>query len=649
MSNGSPPIYEFGPFRLDPQERLLSREGQAVALTPKAFDTLLALVENRGHALEKGVLMKRLWPDAVVEEATLAQNVSTLRKILGDPASGGKYIETLPKRGYRFIANVRELTPGAPEAALGSDGLTELSDGEQPDRAAVNAWAPASTSTRSRSRTRWPLIAISLLALALLGLAGYVLWSRRAAISPTPRQPRRLAILPFRNLRPNQNTDFLGTSLPETIISRLGYVKTLVVRPSSYVEGYRDRAVDPRQAATELNVDTLLTGTYLVDGDDLRINPQLIAVDTSEVLWAEPIDVKYSKLITVQDTVAEKVIAGLRLKLTPDEVARLKSNSTQNALAYEYYLHGLDGYLANDFPLAIKMLQQAVNLDEGYAQGWAQLGTAYNAAATFDLRGQEYYSKAKAAYERAITLDPNQIEAQTFLANTYTDTGEVEKAVPLLRQVLKVNSNNALTHWELGYAYRFGGAVKESIEECELARRLDSRVKITSSAFNSYLYDGQFDKFLSSLPNQPDSTFVMFYRGLAHLYLKQEPTAAQEFDKAYDLKPAMLYARMGKALSYHIAGRNTEGIELMRESEHLIESRGVRDAESLYKISLAYAQLGDKSSALRLLRRSVEGGFFCYPYQSTDILMESLRGEPEFKKIMEISRQRHEGFIGRFF
>src|SRR5262249_38066872 len=161
---------------------------------------------------------------------------------------------------------------------------------------------------------------------------------------------------------------------------------------------------DPRQAASELNVDTLLTGTYLVDGDDLRINPQLIAVDSSEVLWAEPIDVKYSKLITVQDTVAEKVIGGLRLKLTPDEVARLKSSSTQNTLAYEYYLHGLDFYLATEFPQSIKMFQQAVDLDPSYAQGWAHLGTAYNAAATFDLRGQEYYSKAKDAYERAIKL-----------------------------------------------------------------------------------------------------------------------------------------------------------------------------------------------------------------------------------------------------
>jgi len=234
------------------------------------------------------------------------------------------------------------------------------------------------------------------------------------------------------------------------------------------------------------------------------------------------------------------------------------------------------------------------------------------------------------------------------MANTYTDTGRVWAAVPLLRETLKAHPNLAEAHWELGYAYRFGGMLKESIEECERARQLDPEVKINNSAINSYLYSGEYERFLKSLPQTESIAYIVFYRGFANYYLGARDRAAADFDRAYKLEPS-LYTEVGEALSRNIAGRSAQAIDILRNLEQKIENRKVRDAEGIYKVAQAYAVLGDKASALRVLRNSIEGGFFCYPYFVSDPLLESLRNEPEYKELMDLARKHHEDFKREFF
>jgi len=234
------------------------------------------------------------------------------------------------------------------------------------------------------------------------------------------------------------------------------------------------------------------------------------------------------------------------------------------------------------------------------------------------------------------------------MSNLFTDTGRVEDAVPLLRTALQTYPNNAEAHWELGYSYRFGGMLQESLAECELARQHDPNVKINSAAMNSYLYLGEYEKFLQSLPAN-DSAYVMFYRGFGNYYLHHDPEAAGDFDRAYDADPTLLPATVGKALSDAISNHGAAGLQLLHETETRIDQTGVTDAEGIYKVAQAYAVLGDKTSALRVLRRSIEGGFFCYPYFLTDPLLASLRDQPEFTAILEQARQRHDQFKARFF
>jgi serine/threonine protein kinase len=460
--------------------------------------------------------------------------------------------------------------------------------------------------------------------------------------------PRSLAILPFRNLKPDPETDFLGFSLADAIITKLGYVSALSLRPSSAVDKYRNHAVDPQRVATELRVDTLLMGSFVKDGDDLRITSQLIDAKADKILWQDTIDLKYDKLLTVQDRVSQEIIKGLELSLSPTEAEHLRSEGTIAAQAYEYYLRGVDFYSLNDFGAAVRMLEKSTEIEPNYASTWAHLGRAYSTSASLHFGGSALYEKARQAEERALTLDPSLVEPRVYMGNLLTDTGQVEEAIPLLRGALRTNPNNAEAHWELGYAYRFGGMLPESIAEAERARGFDPAVKINSSALNGYLYLGQYEKFLQSLPTN-NSAYILFYRAFAHYHEKKFQLATEEFDTAYNLDPTLLPAQVGKALSFAIARQNRKGLDSLRETEDRIDASGAKDPELMYKVAQAYAVLADKPSALRMLQRSIEGGFFCYPYFERDPLLDNLRDQPTFDQQLHEALQRHQRFEEKFF
>jgi TolB-like protein len=488
---------------------------------------------------------------------------------------------------------------------------------------------------------------LAVLLVVVVGIFGYF-YARKSNGSPTSARPRSLAVLPFRNLKQDPETDFLGFSLADEIITKLGYVNALTIRPSSSVDKYRNQIIDPKKVAADLNVDTLLTGSFIKEGDDLRITAQLIDVKPDKILWREAIDLKYDKLLTVQDRVAQQIIKELELNLSPAEAANLKPEKPISTVAYEDYLRGIDLYSLNQFAAAVEMLEKSTAVEPNYAPAWAHLGRAYTTNASLQFGGREDYVKAQAAYEKAIALNPALVEPRIYMANLLTDTGRVEQAVPLLRSVLQDSPNNAEAHWELGYAYRFGGMLEESVEECEKARQNNPQVKINSAALNSYLYVGEYEKFLQSLPSN-DSAYIIFYRGLGEYYLNNPGQAAHDFDRAYERDSSLLPAMVGKALSYGIQHDNGRGLKLLERTEDKIEERGVSDAEGMYKVAQAYAVLGDKASALHTLRHSIGGGFFCYPYFVRDPMLQSLRGEPEFQALMDQALHRHEQFKATFF
>jgi tetratricopeptide (TPR) repeat protein len=208
----------------------------------------------------------------------------------------------------------------------------------------------------------------------------------------------------------------------------------------------------------------LLTSTFLREGEDLCITYQLIDVKMERILGTGTVDLKYYHLLRVQDQVAEQVIQKLNLNLSSAEAARVRGGAAISPLAYEYYLRGVDLHGQHKFPLTIKMLEKSTEIDPNYALAWAYLGASYTSDAAFELGGREQYRRAQAAYQRALAIQPSQLDAQMFLANLFVDTGKVEQAMPLLRNALALNPNYAPMHWELGYAYRFAGILDASTD-----------------------------------------------------------------------------------------------------------------------------------------------------------------------------------------
>ena len=651
MPSTLPQLVRFADFEVDLRAGQLRKQGRKVRLQEQPFRLLTVLLESAGEVVTREELRGRLWPaDTFVDfDHRLAAAVSKLRDALADSAENPRFIETIGRRGYRFMVAIESVErpsangqrPGDEEevaAAQGTDTKTVSSD--QP--------APPHPTARSTSK-RWVLFSVSLAAVLIVtGIAitktSYLIPRKIAQ----PATPRSLAILPLQNLKQDPNSDFLGFSLADAVITKLDYVSSLTVRPSAAVEKYRDKSIDIQSVGADLKVDTLLAGSFIREGDNLRISYQLIDVKSQKILGCGMIDLKYDDLLRVQDTVAAQIIQKLEVSLSPSEAERIKSEPPINPLAYEYYLRGVDLHSQHKFPMAIKMLEKSTDLDPNYALAWAYLGASYTSDAAFELGGREQYGRAQAAYERALAIDPSQLDAQMFLANLLVDTGQVEKAVPLLRDALKANPNYAPVHWELGYAYRFAGMLNESASECERARQIDPSVKSNGSVLNTYLYLGQYDKFLASLPEVNDSSFFLFYRGFGEYYQKDFERASKDFDRAYEIDPT-LYAQIGKALSDSIADRDADGLRILYGLESKIAERGGGEPEALYKIAQAYAVLGDKASALRMLRRSVESGFFSYPYMATDPLLNGLRSDVAFGQTLEAAHQRSEAFRETFF
>jgi DNA-binding winged helix-turn-helix (wHTH) protein/TolB-like protein/Tfp pilus assembly protein PilF len=641
MRSTLPPLIRFANFEVNLRAGELRREGSKVRLQEQPFSVLTVLLESAGEVVTREELRKRLWAeDTFVDfDHRLAVAVSKLRDALRDSAENPKLIETVGRRGYRFVGQLEPADSLSKDSSGGNCDTPSASS-----QAAGQAHLPKVAHPHPR-RSQIFLFSVGfviLLAVIALTKLGHVRSEKGQSTAP-----RSLAILPLQNRGEDTRSDFLGLSLADVLITKLAYVSSLSVRPSAAIEKYRGTAIDLQKVAADLKVDTLLTGSFIRDGNNLRITYQLVDAKTEKILGQGMIDLKYDNLLAVQDKVSGQLISELQLKLSPVEMEHLKAEASVSPLAYEYFLQGLDLYGQHKFPLAIEMFEKTTEIDPNYAPAWAYLGASYNSDAAFELGGREQYRRAQAAYERALAIQPNLLDAQIFLANFLIDTGKVEQAVPLLRDALKTNGNYAAAHWELGYAYRFAGMLDESVAECERARQLAPFVKGNGSVLNTYLYLGEYQRFLESLPVD-DSSFTLFYRGFGEFHQKQFDQASKDFDRAYELDPT-LYTGIGKALSDSIHQHGAEGLQLLSGLERTVGERGVGDPEATYKIAEAYAILGNKSSALRVLRMSVESGFFSYPYIGKDPLLNDLHGEPEFARILNVAHQRHEAFKNSFF
>ena len=352
---------KFGPFRLDPAQRLLRRDGQIIPLRPKAFETLLILVENSGRVLEKGELMQLLWPDSFVEEANLTQNISLVRKALGETAQSRRYIITFPGRGYSFVADVGAVaeagSPAAqPTAATGAllaiakqeqGTITEADshasvasevspepEAERKEALAEDAmWAaqytgarPAQPSSRSLELSRHTIAALVLIVLLA---ATFLLLSpmrpRPRALAPI----RTMAVLPFHPLNNAASDEYFGLGVTDTLIMRLSSLQGIRIIPTNAIIHYAGTGRDPMASGRELRADAVLVGSIQRDADRLRVTTQLLRVSDGISIWADSFDEHFTDIFDVQDRIALRISDALLLQLSAAELRSYVGNHQQ--------------------------------------------------------------------------------------------------------------------------------------------------------------------------------------------------------------------------------------------------------------------------------------------------------------------------------
>lgn len=542
-------LYEFGPFRLDSAKRLLFRNNQPVTLTSKVFDTLLLLVRNRERVVEKDEFMKALWPNSFVEEANLAQNVSTLRRALGESPNEHRYIVTMPERGYRFVGTVTEppedlgeiiverhtrsqVTIEADESVSGVEGVKTLSApglGPGADVVSVPAgWASPAVMGPTAPRGWRRNSGLTIFAVFLL-LAGGAALMVHYRITRHPAQPanslavRSIAVLPFKSLA-DGGDDYLGLGLADALITKLTNIREIVVRPTSAVLMYSGPKQSPLAAGRELGVDGLLEGTLQRSGERIRLTLQLVRVSDGRALWAGSFDDDFTNVLKVEDSISAQVAATLALKLAGDERKQLARHGTENVEAYQDYLRGryyAFRYTAEGFHQSIRYFDQAIERDPVYALAYAGLSDSYLTASEWTLPPKEAIPKAKTAAQKAVAFDDTLGEAHASLAHADLHDWDFSGAQKEFARSLDLNPNNPTTHLLYSEYLIANGQLEKATTELETARRIDP-LSLEINAFLSWsaYLARHYDEAITSCRKglEMDPNFWMPHYGLGDTY-----------------------------------------------------------------------------------------------------------------------------------
>jgi len=571
--------YEFGPFRLDTARRCLLRGEERIALSGKAVDLLIVLIENCGQVVDKDELMARLWPDTNVEEANLTVHVSALRKALGEGAGDRRYIATASGRGYSFVAGVETVFE-----------------------------APA----------------------------------RRVAISETADQQPRLqsmAVLPFTPVGLEGGDEYLALGLADALITRLSSLRQVVLRPTSAVRSYADQQANSViEVGRSLRVDAVLEGTIRRFGERVRVTVQLVDVADGRPIWAEKFDESFTDILSIEDKISAQVASALASTLTPEEKQRLARRHTENPAAYQLYLEGrihAGSWTADGFAKAIDCYEEAVQHDPGYALahcGWAEalalmwshgflpthaavpqvriliaralkadpnLAEAHGCLGLL-LAGHDWrFAEAEQAFEHAIALAPNNAGIRDSYALYFKAMGRHEEAIAENQRALALDPLSAWHRATLAWAYYFAGSNREALEHSRRA-----------------------------LEAGPDFGIAHWTIGLVYLAMSEygEAVAALETAARLTRSPHIL-ASLGYA--YAVCGRRDDA---ERVTASLRPPAGYL---APFQIAIVCAGLGRQDEALDWLETAAKERETLLIYAKVYPLLESLRDSPRFRRLLQ--------------
>lgn len=636
MGEQSKHFYEFGRFRIDIAQRLLHRDHEIVPLTPKVFDMLLTLVENSGQVVSKDSMMKKIWPDSFVEEGNLTQNISLLRKALGEGQNGHQFIETVARRGYRFIAPVRELHDDGVDfpgdrtrndaAAIGEQSHETTFKSDDPK---VNSGAVGHMIAGVKHR---PRVVLGSLLAALLTVAVIVYFSGASKpVNGSSSSIESIAVLPFVNEASDTDAEYFSDEITESLINNLSQLPKLRVVPRGVVLSYKGRETDPRKVANDLNVRAVLTGRVHRRGDTLSIQVDLIDAASVSQMWGKHYDRKVSDLLLVQEDISRDIFENLRLKLSVEEQKQLD--------AFSLYLKGRNSWnkrTEDGLLQGIEFFQSAIEVDHNYAPAYAGLADCYNMLVVYGIsQPRDAFPKAKEAATKALSIDGALAEARTSLAFIeHRWDWAREEAERDFQLAIKSKPGYAPAHqWYSSYLVAMG-RFDEAIAEAKRAEELEPLSFISNSHLGWIFYlAGRYDDAIEHCKRLLDVDPNFFpahrYLGLAYEQKGMYTEAINQFQQGVKLSGSpLMMSLLGHA--YAASGKKPEALRILAELDKQ-KQRYV----SPYTIATIYAGLGDKDQAFKWLEKAFEDRDIWLMNLQVDPVFASLRADRRFDSLLQ--------------
>jgi len=623
----------FGAFEVDLRAGELRRKGLQVKLQEQPFQVLAMLLERVGEVVTREELQTKLWPaDTIVDfDHGLNKAINKIRKALGDSAENPRFVETVARRGYRFIADVRVVDGSPldrPEPVIEDSPATDKQD---PVESGGN---PA-----ARRRAPWPLAgktsAIAL-GLVLVTLVGWMLRSRsRASL-----EIRSLAVLPLESLSSDPSQEYFADGMTDELITDLSQISALSVISRTSVMPYKRARKPLPQVARELNVDAVVEGTVLRSGDRVRITAQLIQVSADKHIWSQSYEGDLRDTLALQNKVARAIADQIRISLTPQEQAALKNVKAVNPEAYVSNLKGRyfwNKRTADGLKTAVAYFDQAIENDPTYARAYAGLADSYALMGDWQygvLTPKEALPRAEAAAIKALELDSTLGEAHTSLAFTLDgfdwDWGSAERE---FKRALELNPGYATAHHWYAWHLALVGRNAEAIAEMKRAQNLDPLSLIISADLAELLviahsYDESIEQSRKTIEMDPN--FALAHNQLAQAYIQKEmySEAISELEKAVRLSGGSPICTANLARAYAASRRRNEALKLLsdlKEGSNPVYSRAT-------EIAMVYAALGDKNQAMSWLEKGYEERF------NPGVLLrpgfDPLRSDPRFQDIL---------------
>ena len=641
MGNAVKHLYEFGPFQLDAGERVLRRGQKRIDLPPRVFDTLVALAESDGRLLAKDELMDRIWPDSAVEENNLTQAIYLLRRVLQDGENGNRYIETVPKRGYRFLAPVRETARDASGAhrvavnAAAPDAAVKESFDAATSAAPVEVLAsdsPRVATSPHPATWQRAVPAVLIVALAVVGtlLALRLLKSRQT----TNAGLHALAVLPLQNLSKDAGQDYFVDGFTEELVTDIAQIRSLRVISRTSTMGYKGTHKSLPEIARELHVDLILEGSVIRDGNRVRVTAQLINAPTDTHLWAQTYESTINDILDIQSRISRAIADDVSLDLSPDEKAHLAAVPTVDPEAHDLYLKASYQF-AQQTPDSLRqslaLYQAAVAKDPTFAM--AYLGFAQTEASLTQVTAappDEAVQNERVSLAKALAINPHLGDAHGLLASlAYYRDWDWPRAEKEFKAALAEGARGA-TEQRYGTSLITRGRFAEGTAHLQAALELDPlgkspRVNQFYGLYFQRKYPEARQKLEETLASSPD---WFAGHGLLALLAATEhncPDAEKHAQWLSQKYPSPLGDFL-LSLASSCSGDQTKAREYLA---HAASYKG-QAFVSPYQLALGYSYLGDKEVAMSYLLKSADIREPQVPYIRVDPLFDPIRSDSRY-------------------